>query len=105
VIKEFDGWRQIRDAEGVTGWVAQALVSGRRTALVMPWQAKGETPPQIALHSDDRAGSAPVASIEAGVLANVRSCDGTWCHVSVGEFRGYIEQKKLWGVYEGERVR
>ena len=42
---------------------------------------------------------------EAGVIANVRSCDGRWCYVSITNFRGYIEQKKLWGVYEGEVLK
>jgi SH3-like domain-containing protein len=30
VIKEFEGWRQVRDAEGAEGWVLQSLLSGRR---------------------------------------------------------------------------
>jgi SH3-like domain-containing protein len=105
VIQEFEGWRQVRDSEGATGWVLQSLISGRRTALVMPWEAKAKPPPRIALLSDDRQSAKPVAIVEAGVIANVRSCDGRWCYVSIGEFLGYIEQKKLWGVYEGEPVK
>ena len=105
VIKEFEGWRQVRDAEGATGWVIQSLVSGRRTALVLPWEAKGGQPTQAALLDDDKASAKPVVIVEAGVIASVRTCDGRWCYVSVGDFRGYIEQKKLWGVYEGEVVR
>jgi SH3-like domain-containing protein len=46
-----------------------------------------------------------VAVVEAGVIANVRSCDGRWCYVSIADYRGYVEQKKLWGVYEGEVVK
>lgn len=105
VIKEFDGWRQIRDAEGVTGWVLQSLVSGRRTVLVMPWEAKGDTLPQYSLRSDDSESSRAVAIVEAGVLGTVRSCDGKWCYLSIGDHLGYIEQKRLWGVYEGEKFR
>lgn len=105
IIKEFDGWRQIRDAEGVTGWVLQSLVSGRRTVLILPWEAKGAALPQIPLRSDDSESSQPVAIVEAGVLGSVRSCDGKWCLISVGDHRGYVEQKKLWGVYDGEKFR
>lgn len=105
ITKDFEGWRQVRDSEGVTGWVSQSLVSGRRTALVLPWEAKAATPPQVALRSDDRESAAPVVMVEAGVIANVRTCDTRWCYVSVGDYRGYIEQKKLWGVYEGETIR
>jgi SH3-like domain-containing protein len=107
VISEFEGWRQVRDSEGTTGWVLQGLVSGRRTAVVLPWEAKpaGGKATQVPLRSDDREGAGAVAMAEAGVIANVRSCDGSWCYVSIADFRGYIEQKKLWGVYEGEVLK
>jgi len=105
VIQEFEGWRQVRDAEGTTGWLLQSLVSGRRTALILPWEAKAAPVPQVEVRDDDKAGARAVAVVEAGVIANVRSCDGQWCYVSVGDYRGYVEQKKLWGVYDGERVR
>ena len=106
VISEFEGWRQVRDSAGATGWVVQVLVSGRRTALVVPWEAKqGAAPVQVPLRSDDREAAGVVAVVEAGVIANIRSCDGRWCYVSIADYRGYIEQKKLWGVYEGEVVK
>jgi SH3-like domain-containing protein len=107
VIKEFEGWRQVRDADGVTGWVLQSLLSGRRTGIVLPWELKGQTvkPPQVALHVSDSERSRTLALIEAGVIASVHSCDGRWCEVSVEKLRGYIEQKKLWGVYEREVVK
>jgi SH3-like domain-containing protein len=105
VISEFEGWRQVRDSEGTTGWVLQGLVSGRRTAVVLPWEAKDGKTVQVPLRSDDREGAGAVAVAEAGVIANIRSCDGRWCYVSIADFRGYIEQKKLWGVYEGEVLK
>jgi SH3-like domain-containing protein len=106
VIREADGWRQIRDAEGTTGWVLQIMLSGRRTALVLPWEAKPGAPlPEVELRQSDSATSTPVARVEAGVIAGVRACDKRWCQISVGDFKGYIEQKKLWGVYDGEVVK
>ena len=110
VLQEFDAWRQVRDSEGTLGWVLQTLVSGRRTALVLPWdlkaaETKGSAVPQTALLSDEKDNAKPVAIIEAGVIANIRTCNGRWCNVSVGDFRGYIQQKKLWGVYDGETVK
>jgi SH3-like domain-containing protein len=105
VIREFDGWRQVRDSEGAEGWVLQSLVSGRRTALVLPWEVKGGKAPKVELRSDDRESAAPVAIVEAGVIVNIRSCDSRWCDVSVGDYRGYLQQKRLWGVYPGEIIR
>jgi SH3-like domain-containing protein len=105
VIKEFEAWRQVRDATGATGWVIHSLLSGRRTALVLPWDVKsGQAPPKVALRNDDSERSRPVAMVEAGVIANIATCDGRWCYVSIDKFDGYIEQKKLWGVYESEVI-
>jgi SH3-like domain-containing protein len=106
VVKEFEGWRQVRDADGASGWVLQSLLSRRRTALVQPWDAKrGAAPPKVALRDDDSARANTIAMVEAGVIANIASCDGRWCRVSIARFRGYIEQKKLWGVYEREIIK
>ena len=106
VIKEFEGWRQVRDAEGVTGWVLQSFLSRRRTALVIPWELKPDSPPpQIPIRSRESESASPVAIVEAGVIANIHVCDGKWCEVSVDDLRGYVEQKKLWGVYEGEVLK
>ena len=57
------------------------------------------------LRDDDSESASAVAKVEAGVLASIISCDGRWCRVSVGGFRGYIEQNKLWGAYEGEVIK
>jgi SH3-like domain-containing protein len=106
VVSEFEAWRQVRDSEGTTGWVLQSFLSGRRTALVVPWEVKPEKPPpQVPIRMSDSEGTRPVALVEAGVIANVHGCDGRWCSVSIGDYRGYLPQKDLWGIYEGEIVK
>lgn len=106
VTKEFENWREVRDSEGTSGWVLQSLLSGRRTALVTPWDAKeGKASEGIPIRSNDSDSAAPVATVEPGVIANLHGCDGRWCDVSVGDYRGYLPQKLLWGVYENEVVK
>jgi len=106
VIEEFEAWRKVRDAEGTTGWILSSLLSGRRTALVLPWELKPGTPrPQVPLQHSDSTRSRPIAMIEAGVIADVQSCDGAWCYVAIDSFKGYLEQTKLWGVYPREKVK
>jgi SH3-like domain-containing protein len=106
VIKEFETWRQVRDAEGTTGWVLQSFLSGRRTALVLPWDVKaGAELPQVPIRNSDSTSSRPIAIVEAGVIANILGCDSVWCQVTVDAYRGFIEQKKLWGVYADEVVK
>lgn len=107
VVKEFESWRQVRDAEGTTGWVLGTMLSGRRTAVILPWEVKGDQKQQVsaALRDDDSEGSRALAHVEAGVLASIITCDGRWCRVSISSYRGYIEQAKLWGAYQGEVIK
>jgi SH3-like domain-containing protein len=105
VVSEFEGWRQVRDAEGTTGWVVQSLLSGRRTALVTPWDVKNKPAPQIPIRNSDSESARAVVVVEAGVIVNVQKCDGRWCSVSIDRYRGYMPQKQLWGVYENETVK
>jgi len=107
VIREFEVWRQVRDAGGTVGWVHSSLLSGRRTALVLPWEVKeGQTQAPLAtLRDDDHERARAVAQVEAGVLASIISCENGWCRVSIGDHRGYIEQGKLWGTYPNEKIK
>jgi len=42
ITAEFDNWRRIRDWEGSEGWVYHSLLSGKRTAVVVPTLKDGE---------------------------------------------------------------
>jgi SH3-like domain-containing protein len=105
VLREHGRWRQVRDSDGATGWILRTLISSRRTALVTPWQLKesGKAAKRLtALYSGARSGSRQVAMLEAGTLVSLKSCDGQWCRVSIGRFKGYVRQERLWGVYPRE---
>ena len=100
IVQEFENWRRIRDSSGAEGWVYHGLLSGRRTALVAPWQNAEPT----ALHVGGDAASRVTAVLEPRVVVQVRSCNGQWCRVEGPAFEGYVEQLMLWGVYPDETV-
>jgi SH3-like domain-containing protein len=100
ITAESDNWRRIRDWEGAEGWVYHSLLSGRRTALVEAKQQDELVP----LYSKADAESPLAARLQAGVLASVKQCDGTWCHISGSGFDGWIAQERLWGVYPHEKL-
>ncbi|WP_414472521.1 SH3 domain-containing protein [Microvirga sp. M2] len=107
IVAEYETWRRIRDSEGTEGWVLHSLLSGRRTALVMPWAKKGEAPVGLLDRPDDKGGV--VAQMQPGVITNVKACDGKWCRVMISMDRardldGYVRQEKLWGVYPNEQI-
>jgi SH3-like domain-containing protein len=100
ITAEFEIWRKVRDSEGVEGWVLHSLLSGRRTALVTP-NKKGET---SKLYARASASADLAATLQSGVIVNIRNCDGAWCLVDGDGFKGYIEQEKVWGVYPDEKL-
>ncbi len=100
VTAEFDVWCRIRDSEGTEGWVLHSLLSGRRTALVAPWK-KGDV---FTLRSQPSKDASAIADLQSGVITNIRSCDGKWCHVGGEGFDGYMPQGELWGVYPNEKI-
>ena len=100
ITAEFETWRKVRDSEGAEGWVLHSLLSGRRTALVAP----GKKDKTFDLLSRPVAGSDLAASLQSGVIVNVKSCDGKWCAVFGEGFKGYMEQVLLWGVYPDEKI-
>ncbi len=112
IVAEYENWRRIRDSEGTDGWVLHSLLSGRRTALVTPWAKEKpgkDKPALIALLGGREDSSGTVARLEPGVIVTVKSCDTTWCEVTIPidnrrDLSGYIRQDKLWGVYPGEKV-
>jgi len=107
VLREVEGWRQVRDADGTTGWVPASLLSARRTALVLAPKSK---PAQGELQAFALRGAASDAApvkglVETGRVLLIAQCDGAWCQVASENLKGHIDQRHLWGVYPGERVR
>jgi SH3-like domain-containing protein len=107
ITREADAWSEVRDSEGTSGWVWTTALSRRRTVLVLPGQVKAGQSQQetVPLRDDDSASATTIANIEAGVLANIIDCNGRWCRISVGSYRGYVEQSKLWGTRQGEVIK
>jgi SH3-like domain-containing protein len=99
ITAEFEIWRKVRDSEGVEGWVLHSLLSGRRTGLVAPKNAEISK-----LYVRPSTSAQLAATLQAGVIVNLRRCDGAWCLVDGDGFKGYVEQDKLWGVYPNEKI-
>ncbi|RTL53849.1 MAG: aspartyl-trna synthetase [Bradyrhizobiaceae bacterium] len=100
VTAEFENWRRVRDSEGAEGWVYHSLLSGKRTAVIT-MKKKDQL---ASLHDSPDEDSAVAARLQAGVVAQVKRCNGSWCRITGNGFDGWIEQERLWGVYADEKV-
>lgn len=102
ILQEYDNWRRVRDSDGAEGWVNQSLLSGKRTAIVAPWQ-KGKDVHVNLLRAPDQKASV-VAILEPGVVGQIKTCNGLWCEARFDGNNGWISQTLIWGAYPEEQV-
>ena len=100
ITAEFENWRRVRDSEGSEGWILQNMLSGKRTALVAP----GRKGSYMNLMNGPSVESGAEARLASGVVAEIKSCDGSWCRVIASGYDGYVDQNMVWGAYPGEAV-
>jgi len=103
IIQESDNWRKVRDAEGNEGWILHSLLSGKRTAIINPWESDKQKG-LAKLFNDASDGSRLKAQMEPGVVVDVEGCEENWCHVTAKNVTGYVQKKHVWGVYPDELI-
>jgi len=97
IVAEYDTWRKIRDWEGAEGWVHRAMLSSRRSLIMI---GQGQTMRKNA--SDD---SAAVARLATGYVVMVSRCDRVWCEVEGDGYEGWVKRESVWGIFPGEKVQ
>ncbi|WP_375691681.1 SH3 domain-containing protein [Pseudooceanicola sp. LIPI14-2-Ac024] len=90
IVAEFGHWRQVRDQDGMGGWVHYSLLSGSRTVLVQAASV------DLLMRPDPRA--KVVARLEQGVIARLGDCGPEWCQLRAESYRGWTRKDGLWGV-------
>ena len=116
ILVEYDNWRKVRDVNGTEGWIFHSMLSGKRTAVIEPeaaqkvesiedmLAAKSADPVMtIKIFASPNNESRVLALAEPGVIAELYECDKIWCAAKVGETKGWVEQSRLWGVYQTEK--
>lgn len=90
VIDEYKGWRRIIDKDDAGGWVYHALITGRRTVLIVA--------ESVFLREDPADSAEAVAQAEQGVVAGLRACELAWCEIESDGYRGWVRKADIWGV-------
>ncbi|HVY18130.1 MAG TPA: SH3 domain-containing protein, partial [Rhodopila sp.] len=98
IIREYDVWRYVRDADGIQGWMQQATLMGRRTFIV--------TNADATLRGDAKDAAKAVAVLKVGVIGRIRFCEASsdWCQVQAGSYRGYLRREQFWGTLPHEAI-
>jgi len=105
IIREYENWRQIRDADGTEGWVNQTLLSGERTAVAAPWMRANGDSVYVMMRRDSMSSAAVIAKLEPGVVLKIDECNGNWCKAETKGVSGWVAQAEIWGAYPGEAFK
>jgi SH3-like domain-containing protein len=91
VLREFDVWRLIVDADGTEGWMHEATLVGTRHFVII-----GPSPVTLFRGPSDQSNPA----------AQLQRCDAgaAWCRVHVGHVGGWLERAAFWGTFPGEAI-
>lgn len=100
VVNEREDWREIRDHQGVQGWVHRSQLSSRRSVIIV---GKQPTPLRTVAAEDGYI----VAFLAPNVVAQFRQCDGLYCEVNLtstakDSYDGWVKRDQIWGVKEGD---
>lgn len=96
IVREYGIWRQVRDPDGVTGWMNKQLLSGERSGIV--------TGGVRTLYVSPDLQSRIAWRIEPGTIVQLTLCEGAWCRVQKDGKSGYILRAQIWGSYPNETV-
>ncbi|MEH3104084.1 MAG: SH3 domain-containing protein [Sphingomonas phyllosphaerae] len=96
VLEAFKEWRRVEDPDGTQGWMLNALLSSRRTAIV-----RGTEPAEL---RDRPGGPTIVWRVQPGVVGRVTRCGNGWCRFDVKGQAGFIQTDRVWGVAPTEEL-
>lgn len=88
IVKESGDWRYVRDPMGDEVWIKKTQLAGQPNALTLG---------DFLLKAGRAPDSGDVASVAAGVLVELGTCDAAMCLVTARGFRGWAPRDKLWG--------
>ena len=86
-----DNYRKIRDHENNSGWIHVSQLSKKKAAIV-----KNN---DLIMFKSATIYSNPVVILQAGRLVKIDRCKDNWCKVNSDDFRGWIKNKSLWGLF------
>ena len=90
-IKQIDkkeNWRRIIDSKNNSGWIHWSQL--KQINSIIPLEEK-------ILFRKPSNFSKPIAKIQKGKVLVIQKCIGDWCKIRTGKFKGWINNKKIWG--------
>ncbi len=98
VLEEYGKWRKVEDFNKNIGWIHKSLISGIRTGIVLSNDSKN-------IKLLNTLDGNIIGEIGKGNIVILEKCKIDWCLVSVGNFKGWMDKKYIWGVKQNEIIK
>ena len=92
-IKQIDkkeNWRRIIDSKNNSGWIHWSQLKPTNSVILLKDKILFKKPSNF---------SKPLANIKQGRVLVVKKCDGNWFRVQTENFKGWVDNKNLWGKF------
>ena len=90
-IKQIDkkeNWRRIIDSKNNSGWIHWSQLKPINSVISLKNKILFKKPTKF---------SKLLANIQQGRLLIIKKCDGSWCKVQTEKYKGWTDNKNLWG--------
>lgn len=101
ITAEYEAWRQIKDVDGTITWMHSSLLSGKRTAYIKVKDLELDT---INAYKRPDNASRRILKIEPNALGEIKKCVNSHCLLDFKAYRGWVEKKYIWGIYQNEVI-
>ena len=86
-----DNFRKIIDHENNSGWIHVSQLSKKKAAIVLERE--------LIMFKSATIYSNPIVILKKGRLVKINKCKNEWCKVKSGEFKGWVKNENLWGLF------
>jgi SH3-like domain-containing protein len=98
IVEESGDWRRVCDPEGGLAWVRARVLDSRRTVMRT---AASDLPMRRGPSGDSKI----TAVLAARATAQLQTCKGGWCRISVDHASGWVRQDEVWGASDGPQCK
>ncbi len=88
VIDKKENFRRIIDHKKNSGWIHISQLKHSKSFITVSHKTIFKKPTKF---------SKPLAKLDTGRLLLVKKCERNWCYVETGIFKGWIDNKSVWG--------
>lgn len=86
-----DNFRKVKDHENNSGWIHISQLTKKKAAIV--------TGGDLIMFKSNTIYSNPIVLLKEGRLVKIDKCKLMWCKVRTGNFKGWVKNNDLWGLF------